>query len=238
MTSSSATSPPGDERGASGPARVQFAGELEQLRLQVEVMALRVGDALHAMQEVLATGDSAIATRAVEADDAIDAMHVSLTARCYDLLRRENPVAGDFRFTVSVLRVLEELERIGDLALRVVKLAPEQPELARAPSVLDTLVRMAALAEDDYRAALDAWSARDEALARGLPKGEAEMDAQYATLTRCLVDLEGADAVPLAITAVLAGRAIERIADHTVIVVERLRYLLTGDERHLASEVR
>ncbi len=64
------------------------------------------------------------------ADDEIDAMNVSLTERCYDLLRREAPVASDLRFVVSVLRVLSELERIGDLALRVLKLAPDHQLLA------------------------------------------------------------------------------------------------------------
>ena len=59
----------------------------------------------------------AVASLALAADDEIDAMLVSLTERCYDMLRRQAPVASDLRFIVSVLRLLEELERTGDLAL-------------------------------------------------------------------------------------------------------------------------
>ena len=70
-------------------------------------------------------------------------MLVSLTARCYDLLCREAPVAGDLRFVVSVLRMLEELERIGDLALRVVKQNDEQPFLAAHDSLFTILRSMA-----------------------------------------------------------------------------------------------
>src|SRR3954463_1420294 len=106
-------------------SRTAFTAELEQLRLQVELMAIRVDQNLERMRDVLEHGDVAVVRPALTADDEIDAMNVSLTERCYDLLRREAPVASDLRFIVSVLRVLAELERIGDLALRVIKLAPD-----------------------------------------------------------------------------------------------------------------
>jgi phosphate uptake regulator len=64
------------------------------------------------------------------------------------------------------------------------------------------------------------------------------MDDEYRVLLNEILSLEGATAVPVAIAAVTVGRALERIADHTVIVGERLRYLLTGDSAYLASEVR
>src|SRR5688500_10129786 len=108
-------------RNGEGSLRQAFAAELEQLRLQVELMAIRVDQNLERMREVLRAGDRELAQRAIDADDDIDAMHVSLMERCYDLLRREAPVATDLRFVVSVLRILSELERIGDLSLRVDK---------------------------------------------------------------------------------------------------------------------
>jgi len=100
--------------------RQAFAAELEQLRLQVELMAIRVDQNLERMREVLRTGDADLAQRAINADDDIDGMHVSLMERCYDLLRREAPVASDLRFVVSVLRMAmadEAIERYR-LALR------------------------------------------------------------------------------------------------------------------------
>ncbi|HEY4376634.1 MAG TPA: PhoU domain-containing protein, partial [Acidimicrobiales bacterium] len=97
------------------PLRPGYAAELDQLKLQVEVMAVRVDQNLERMRVVLRNGDLLVADRAVNADDDIDAMSVSLTERCYDLLAREQPVASDLRFVVSVLRVLGEFERVGDL---------------------------------------------------------------------------------------------------------------------------
>lgn len=219
-------------------ARASFQQELEQLRLQVEVMAALVGVALERMERVLADGDPARAARAVAADDQVDAMLVSLTERVYDLIRREQPVASDLRELVSVLRVLEELERVADLSLRVVKQAPEQPLLAAHEPVFAILRRMAAISRELFKLALDAWTAQDASVADDLVGRSAVVDEQYRVLVDELMSLDGADAVRVAVSAVLVGRAIERIADHTVIVGERLRYLLTGDPAYLASEVR
>ena len=227
---------PGGDGGR--PVRSHFSAELDQLRLQVEVMAVRVSVALDRMSRVLATGDESLASVALAADDEVDAMLVSLTERCYDLIRREAPVASDLRFLVSVLRVLEELERIADLSLRVVKQAPEVPLLMLDGPMFRTLGDMAEVAQSLYRTALDAWSAQDAEAARALAEHNRIMDGHYATLLEHILGLDGPGAAPRAVSAVLVGRALERIADHTVIVGERLRYLLTGDPAYLAAEVR
>lgn len=219
-------------------ARASFHQELDQLRLQVDLMAAHVGLALERMATVLATGDAGVAEEAVRADDQVDAMLVSLTERTYDLIRREQPVASDLRYLVSVLRVLEELERIGDLSLRVVKQAPEQPLLADRERVFAILLRMTELARGLFKLAFDAWTAQDVTRADDLAGRSGDVDVQYRDLVDEIMALEGPDAVRIAVSAVLVGRAIERIADHTVIVGERLRYLLTGDPVYLASEVR
>lgn len=218
--------------------RSHFSAELDQLRLQVEVMAVRVSVALERMARVLATGDEDLASVAVAADDEVDAMLVSLTERCYDLIRREAPVASDLRFLVSVLRVLEELERIADLSLRVVKQVDDVPLLMSDAAMFRTLASMTELSQGLYRTALDAWSAQDLDAAMALAERSRVMDGHYATLLDHILGLEGANAARLAVTAVLVGRALERIADHTIIVGERLRYLLTGDPAYLAAEVR
>jgi phosphate transport system protein len=218
-------------------ARHQFTEELEQLRLQVELMAVRVDQNLERMRDVLRSGDGALAATAIAADNDIDAMNVSLMERCYDLLRREAPVASDLRFVVSVLRVLGELERIGDLSLRVDKVAEEHAVLASRPGILDVLLSMADAALDRYRLALRAWASMDLGLASDLARGTT-LDVYQFRLTAELVRLEGSDAAHVAMLASGIGRAIDRIGDHASIIGARLRYLITGDPDHLAAEVR
>jgi phosphate transport system protein len=223
---------------AGEPMRHGFHEELDQLRLQVELMGVRVDENLERMRTVLSTGDEVAAAAAFACDDEIDAMNVSLTERCYLLLGRESPVASDLRFVVSVLRIVSELERVGDLALRVVKLAPEHAILSSVGVVWDILLTVADEAVDLFRTALRAWSAQDLALATALATEHRNLDLYYERLISELQRLEGPDAVRIAMDAFVAGRALERIADHSAIIGARLRYLITGEPAHLAAEVR
>ncbi|MDP1820239.1 MAG: PhoU domain-containing protein [Acidimicrobiales bacterium] len=220
------------------PMRHSFHEELDQLRLQVELMGVRVDENLERTRIVLRTGDLATAGVAYLCDDEIDAMNVSLTERCYLLLGRESPVASDLRFVVSVLRIIAELERVGDLALRVVKLAPDQPVLASSGTAWDVLLTVGDEAIELYRTALRAWSAQDLRLATELATESRHLDVYYDRLVSEIQQLEGPDAVRIAMGIFVAGRALERIADHSAIIGARLRYLITGEPAHLAAEVR
>lgn len=220
-----------------GPIRHAFAAELDQLRLQVELMGVRVDENLERTREVLRDGDEALARVALEADDLIDAMNVSLTERCYDLVGREAPVAGDLRFVMSVLRILSELERIGDLALRVVKVTPDWPLVRANVPTYDILLSMADAALDSYRIALRAWSAQDLALASELADAR-PMETFNEHFGRELVAIDGEDAVRTAVATLVVGRSFDRIADHAAVIGARIRYLLTGDTAHLGSEIR
>jgi phosphate transport system protein len=220
------------------PLRHGFREELDQLRLQVELMGVRVDENLERMRDCLRTGDAIVAQLAYQADNEIDAMNVSLTERCYLLLSRESPVASDLRFVVSVLRIVSELERVGDLALRVVKLVPKHELLLRSEVLFDILVTVADEAVDIFRVALRAWSAQDLQLATHLATQNRSLDLYYERLMSELKRLDGPDAVAIAMAAFTAGRALERIADHSAIIGARLRYLITGAPEHLAAEVR
>lgn len=218
--------------------RKTFQDELDQLQLQVELMGVKVDQNLERMRSVLVDGDAVAARSALAADDDIDAMNVSLTGRCYDVLARENPVASDLRFVVSVLRILSEFERIGDLALRVVKLQPDRELLASNPVTFDILLSMCDSSLDAFRLALRAWSAQDLDLATDLASRVDAMEAFHERLTADVMRISGASAVRIATSTLIAGRSLDRIADHAAIVGARLRYLLTGDPNHLTAEVR
>jgi phosphate transport system protein len=220
------------------PMRLGFHEELDQLRLQVELMGVRVDENLERMRTVLRTGDLVLADLAFRSDDEIDRMNVSLTERCYLLLGREAPVASDLRFVVSVLRIISELERVGDLALRIVKLAPEQGLLSSSDQAWDILLTVGDEAVELYRLALRAWSTQDLHLATELATNNRGLDLYYERLISQLQRLDGPDAARIAMGVFVAGRALERIADHSAIIGARLRYLITGEPAHLAAEVR
>jgi len=220
------------------PLRAAFAFELEQLRLQVEVMALRVDEALDRSTSVLLTGDLDLSQTVIDGDDEIDDMLVSLTERCYDLLGRQNPVASDLRLVVSVIRILGDLERTGDLCLRIVKLAPDHELIRGNLETYGILREMALEAQELFRTATRAWSTRDLRLAKTLEERDDAMDSHNRALMEGIMAMEGPDAVAMAVKTLLAGRALERIADHSVMIGERLRYMLTGNAESLSAEIR
>lgn len=200
-------------------------------------MALKVDEALQRSTQVLLTGDLELADTVVAGDDEIDAMFVSLAERSYELVARQSPVASDLRLVVSVLRIIGDLERTGDLCLRIVKSAPHHDLIVSSKGTFGILREMAHEAINLYRIAFQAWSAQDLRLARSLEERDDAMDAHYARLMAAIMRLEGPRAVPQAIQTMLAGRALERIADHSVMVGERLRYMLTGDTQSLSNEI-
>ena len=201
------------------------------------MMATLVDDALTRSTKVLLDGDPDLARTVIAADDRVDAMLVSLTERCYELLVRQSPVASDLRLVVSVLSILSDLERTGDLCLRIVKLAPFQPLLASSPRTFDILSSMAEEAQQLFRTAMRAWATQDLRLAHTLESRDDALDAYYSRLLAEVLELEGPDAVPLAVQTLSAGRALERIADHSVMIGERLRYMLTGNLESLSKEI-
>jgi phosphate transport system protein len=149
-------------------------------------------------------------------------------------------VASDLRFVVSVVRILSELERVGDLALRVVKLAPYVEAMAVTGEPWDVLLTMVDTAVEQYRTALRAWSSQDLDLAVDLVEHAPQLTAFQERLLGNvrLGGAVGSDAVRLLMNLFVIAQAADRIADHATIIGARLRYLLTGEAQHLVAEVR
>ena len=222
----------------SARLRRDYQDGLDDLRLQVEFMGIKVEQNLERMAMVLEGGDSQLAWSALDADDDIDATNVSITEKCYETLLRQAPVAGDLRFVVSVVRVAAELERIGDIALRVVKLAPDHELLRSNPEIFDILQVMAARSIEVYHTAMSAWASADAATAGKLLTDRSPTAHLADRVSGYISSLTGQDAAAVAVRVNVACHALDRIADHALVIAARVRYLVTGDAKHLAAEVR
>jgi phosphate transport system protein len=165
-------------------------------------------------------------------------MHLSLLERCYQLLNRESPVASDLRFVVSVVRILSEFERVGDLSLRILKVTPQVDSLSTCGAPWDIALTMVDLGVEQYRSALRAWSAQDLGLASQLADQRPPAETYHERLLAELQLLRGPESAATAMGIYIVGQAADRIADHAAIIGARLRYLITGEPAHLAAEVR
>jgi phosphate transport system protein len=142
-------------------------------------MAVKVEENLERMRTRSPTGDPEIGLDALARRQEIDAMNVSLTERCYELIIREAPVASDFRLIVSVVRVLNELERISDHSVVVAKRA--STALAEAePNLYDLILTMADEVIERFHTARRTWGSMDLALAEELAIGSRLSEALHA----------------------------------------------------------
>ena len=218
------------------PSRGEFRDALEALRVDVDALGLMAEDAVVGALRALVGDDRPAADRVVSGDDRIDALFVALEERAYALVAQQAPVAADLRFLMSALRVMADYEKTGDRAVAVAKSAME--EWDREPITLSLLARMGDLALTLLSRARRAWLEQNLAAASDLKRRDDVLDSCYRRLVAHLLQQQGAGAPSLILHAHAAGRNIERIADHAVIVGERVSYMLTGDPSALAAEIR
>jgi phosphate transport system protein len=149
-------------------------------------------------------------------------------------LAQQAPVAGDLRLIVAILRIINDLERSGDLAYNIAKTVQiedfNQPELKSVRSLVAEMGEAAAVI---MAAAIDAWATKDQMLAAEIALKDDVLDELHARLIGQLVELKGEDSLAPAIRLAMVGRYLERIGDHAVNLSERLQYFLTGEEEHL-----
>ncbi len=216
--------------------RVQFQEALDMLRVDVDALGLMAHDAVAGALVALVDDDRSAAHRVVAGDDRIDALFVALEERAYSLVAQQAPVAADLRFLMSALRVMADYEKTGDKAVALAKTT--LAEWDREPVVLALLARMGDLSLVLLDRARRAWLDQDVVAASDLKLRDDVLDACYRRLAEHLLAQQGPGAPSLVFHAHAAGRNIERIADHAVIVGERVIYTLTGDPSALAAEIR
>jgi len=215
--------------------RVSFQESIGALRADVDWLGSLAADAVEAATTALVSGNQVKAELVVAGDDEIDSLFVTLEERAYALMAQQAPVAIDLRFLVSSLRVMADWERTGDQAVSLAKLALVDWE--REPVALGLLARMADIALDLISSGRLAWRNKDLELAAALEGRDDALDECFRRLATHLLSQQGPDSSGLVFHALLAGRNLERIADHAVAVGDRVVYMLTGDPRSLAAEI-
>ena len=224
-----ATTLPSD--GLQDEARKTFHESLDELRVDVIRLAALTTEAIAGGTAALLDGDLAAAEQVIENDDEIDDLTHTIEDRTFLLLARQQPIASDLRFLVTVMRVGHELERSADLMVNVAKttrrLYPHQLD----PKLRGIIDRMGAQASNQTRVAIDAFADSDPSWAAALADMDDAMDELTKSLFRHILASDSTDeaAVLLAVQMALVGRHYERIADHAVTIAERVGFMVTGE---------
>ncbi len=212
--------------------RDAYHEDLDAISHVLVEMANLVGSAMSRATTALLDADLQLAERVIANDDAVDALYRDTEAKAFEILVRQQPVATDLRQVVTSLRMVADLERMGDLALHVAKVARRRyPASAVPPELRATILQMGHAAEEIVAKAGSVIARRDVDMAFELEKDDDVMDGLHRQLFQAMLAPEWANGVEAAIDIALVGRYYERFADHAVSVARRVVYLVTG-ERH------
>jgi phosphate transport system protein len=213
--------------------REAFHDQLDAIFTDLAEMCGQVEVAVRRATEALLTGDAAVAEQVISSDDAVDANRERIEDNAFALLSLQQPVAGDLRMIVSALRMVSELERMGDLSVHVAKIARLRvPNVAVPDEIRPTLARMAEVAEDMVRRVHSIITDRDVEAAIELGRDDEIMDQLRRQSFAQLLGDDWEHGVEAAVDIALLGRYYERIADHAVSVANRVVFVVTGQQVH------
>jgi len=209
--------------------RDTFHDELDQIGAALIEMSKLVGTAMHKATVSLLETDLTLAEEVITGDDKVNRLHQETEERAFDLLARQQPVAGDLRVIVTGLRMVASLERMGDLAVHIAKIARMRyPEPAVPAEVHEIMRQMGEVAQNIVTKAGAVLAGHDIQLAGELERDDDAMDALHKKLFTVLLD-DWKHGVEAAIDVTLLGRFYERYADHAVSLSRRVVQLVTGE---------
>lgn len=207
-----------------------FHEQLDSIFDDLAQIARDVRAAVTAATEALMTGNAEIAEQVISGDASIDEARERLEEKSFTLLSLQQPVAGDLRTVVAALRMVAELERMGDLSVHVAKVARLRVPSVAVPKEAEPIVqRMAMVAEVMVGKTAEIIADRDVESARSLARMDEEMDQLRRASFREVLGPDWQHGVEAAVDLALLGRYYERIADHAVSVANRVVYVVTGE---------
>ncbi len=211
-----------------------YEAELRTLRDRLLAMGGLVEQAIAASVRAITERDSALADQIKTRDREINRMEVEIDGMCRRILALRQPAASDLRFITTALKIVVDLERMGDLAVNV---AERALDLNQAPPLgpMHELAKIADLAEAQLKKALDAFVTGDVDKAQEVMTGDDLIDALYLKIFNDMLALMMEDSrnIRRATAAMFAAKHLERFGDHATNLAEMVVYMVRGqDVRH------
>lgn len=218
----------------------QFDAELESLRARVVQMGGLVQNQIMAAIDAFTTGNIDLSEKVIADDHRVNGLEVSIDEECAQIIVRRQPTANDLRMVMAVSKIVTDLERIGDEAAKIARIAKivlqrdhlSTPRIAYVREIGDISLAM-------LRGVLDSYVRLDAVKAAAIIREDQLIDEKFRGIMRQLITymLEDPRTITSAFDIVFIAKAIERIGDHAKNVAENVIYIVKGkDVRHIALD--
>lgn len=221
----------------------KFNEELENVRQRVLTMGGMVEEQIQQSLEALSSLDPELSKEVIERDQKVNAYEVSIDEECTRILAKRQPAAGDLRLVVAIIKTITDLERVGDEAEKIARMAHHislsMEEHLPSKKQFGAVVHLGNHVKDMLHGALDAFARLDVDAAIKIAQMETVADEEYNAITRQLITymMEDPRSISSALDVMWSARALERIGDHASNICEYVIYLVKGkDVRHVSLE--
>lgn len=214
----------------------QFNADLEEIKANMLEMGGMVEKQLADAIDAIITADSGLAQLVREDDATINAMEIKIDEECNRILVRRQPAASDLRLVLTIIKTVNDLERIGDESAKVAKLAIELTEQGESSKGYIEIRHIGERVRKMVYTALDAFARYDLDAALQVAREDVSVDVEYSTAMREMITymIEDPRSITRVLNVIWALRSLERIGDHAKNIAEHVVYLVKGtDVRHL-----
>ena len=214
-----------------------YERDLNNLRERLLAMGKRVQAMIAESVLALTARDSKLAEHVMKSDLAVNRLELEIDDLCRKIIALRQPAASDLRLITTAVKIVTDLERVGDLAVNIAERAADLNK-AEPMQIYDDLPRLAELAQNQLRNALESFVNRDVVQAERVLASDDFLDALFVKLFNELLQLmmEDSKTIRRATSLLFVAKHLERIGDHATNVAEMVIYLVKGtDVRHPTS---
>ena len=216
----------------------RFNSELEDIRNKVLMMGGLVERQIEQAIEAYATGNMELAEQVIKQDNDVDALEVAIDLECSQILALRQPTAFDLRLLITVIKIIHEIERVGDKAERIAEMAIKLSGIENKISHYE-LEHMSILVKGMLHDALDSFARMTVDQVPTITARDINVDREYDSILRQLITrmMEDPRNITRTLDVLWTVRALERIGDHACYICEHLVYMIQGEDvRHLSQE--
>ena len=216
----------------------RFNSELEDIRNKVLMMGGLVERQIEQAIEAYSTGNMELAEQVIKQDNEVDALEVEIDLECTQILALRQPTAFDLRLLITVIKIIHEIERVGDKAERIAEMAIKLSGIENKISHYE-LEHMGLLVKGMLHDALDSFARMTVDQVPAITARDINVDREYDSILRQLITrmMEDPRNITRTLDVLWTVRALERIGDHACYICEHLVYMIQGEDvRHLSQE--